>query len=193
MLQELKASPETAHIPVVIISVLQDEETAFGMGAADYFVKPVSRKDLLERMQALRRACADGRISDILIVDDDEDFVEALAAILEGESFSVEKAYTGVQGIELASRKKPDIIFLDLILPDISGFEVVEFLKMKEATREIPIIVVTAKDITEDERRMLDGKIEAAARKGHHDKHDFLEEIKRVERLAAARKGGMLK
>jgi len=193
VLQELKASPETAHIPVVIISVLQDEETAFGMGAADYFVKPVSRKDLLERMQALRRACADGRISDILIVDDDEDFVEALAAILESASFSVEKAYTGVQGIELASRKKPDIIFLDLILPDISGFEVVEFLKMKEATREIPIIVVTAKDITEDERRMLDGKIEAAARKGHHDKHDFLEEIKRVERLAAARKGGMLK
>jgi signal transduction histidine kinase/DNA-binding response OmpR family regulator len=190
VLQELKASPRTMHIPVVIVSVLQDEETAFSMGAADYIVKPVSREDLLERVEALRHVFVEGRISDILIVDDDENFVEILASMLEEESYSVMKAYTGVEGIALASRKKPDLIFLDLILPDLSGFEVAEFLKMEEATRDIPIVVVTAKDITEEEKSMLDGKIEAAARKGNHAKLDFLEEIRRVERLAAAKEGG---
>ncbi len=193
VLQQLKSSPETMYIPVVIVSVLQDEETAFSMGAADYIVKPVSRKYLLERIDMLRHANDEGRISDILVVDDDEEFVETLAGMLEDAAFSVDRAYTGLQGIELATRQKPDLIFLDLILPDISGLEIIEFLKMDASTKDIPIVVVTAKDIKEEERRMLDGKIEAAARKGHHDKHDFLAEIRRVERLAAVKKGGTLK
>jgi CheY-like chemotaxis protein len=74
-------------------------------------------------------------------------------------------------------------------LPDISGFEVVEFLKMSETTREIPIIIITGKNLTPEETRLLNGKIEAAARKGQHGKNDFLGEIKRVERLATAKKG----
>jgi DNA-binding response OmpR family regulator/nitrogen-specific signal transduction histidine kinase len=189
VLQRLKAQDETSHIPVVITSVLQDEDTAFSLGASDYIVKPVTRKELVECVERLGENAASVRIVEILVVDDDEDFVNVLASTLEGESFSVAKAYTGLQGIEHAAREKPDLIFLDLLLPDISGFEVVEFLKMNESTKEIPIIIVTGKDLTPEEKQQLNGKIEAAARKGHHGKNDFLGEIKRVERLASARKG----
>ena len=190
VLQELKAQPDTAHIPVMIISVLQDEETAFSLGAADYIVKPISRTALLGRVERLREISARERISSILIMDSDKDFVDVLSDMLESESFSVFRAYTGLQGIEFASKEKPDLIFLDLMLPDISGFEVIEFLKMNEPTRDIPIIVATDKDLSDEEKSLLNGKIEAAAKKGHHGKQDFLGEIKRVERLATARKGG---
>jgi len=174
----------------MIISVLQDEETAFSLGAADYIVKPISRTVLLERVERLREISARERISSILIMDSDKDFVDVLSGMLESESFSVFRAYTGLQGIEFASKEKPDLIFLDLILPDISGFEVIEFLKMNEPTRDIPIIVTTDKDLSDEEKSLLNGKIEAAAKKGHHGKQDFLGEIKRVERFATARKGG---
>jgi signal transduction histidine kinase/DNA-binding response OmpR family regulator len=188
ILQELKASPDTRDIPVLITSVLQDEETGFAMGAADYIVKPVSRRDLLERLERLRGMATRGQISNVLVVDDDENFVELLAAMLEGQAFSVSKAYTGLQGIEFASKQKPDLIFLDLMMPDISGFEVVEFLKMEKSTKDIPIIIVTAKDLTEEEKSSLNGKIEVAAKKGQCSKQDFLNEIRRVERLAGTRK-----
>ena len=189
VLQRLKAAPETSHIPVVITSVLQDEETAFGLGAADYMTKPISRGELLRRMERLCAVSARDLISNILVIDADKDFVDTLCAILERESFCVERAYTGLQGIEVASREKPDLVFLDLMLPDISGFEIVEFLRMNGPTKDIPIIILTGKDLTDEEKALLNGKVEASARKGHHDKSDFLKEIKRVERLAAAKKG----
>jgi DNA-binding response OmpR family regulator len=169
--------------------VLQDEETAFGLGAADYIAKPISRNELLQRMERLCAISAENSISDILVIDDDKDFVDTLVTVLEGESFTVDRAYTGLQGIELASRERPDLVFLDLMLPDISGFEIVEFLKMNDSTKDIPIIILTGKDLTEEEKSLLNGKVEASARKGRHDKHDFLSEIKKVERLAAAKKG----
>ncbi len=189
VLQELKACPETSHIPVVITSVLQDDGMGFSMGAADYIMKPISRQQLLGRLGKLLEVTAKAQISDVLVVDDDRQFVELVATMLEGQSFSIAKAYTGLQAIEYASKHRPDLIFLDLLLPDISGFEVVEFLKMEETTKEIPIILVTAKDLTEEEKRSLDGKIDAIAQKGHYGKHDFLNEIRRIERLVTARKG----
>lgn len=193
VLQRLKASDETSHIPVVITSVVQDEDTAFSLGASDYIVKPVSRRELIGCVERLREIAEKARISNILIVDDDRSFVDALTSTLEGESFSVARAYTGLQGIELASRQRPDLIFIDLILPDMSGFDVIEFLKMSESTKEIPIIIITDKDLTPEEKDQLNGKIEAAAGKGRDGKHDFLSEIRRVERLVTAKKGGTLR
>jgi signal transduction histidine kinase/DNA-binding response OmpR family regulator len=188
ILEELKASPDTCHIPVVITSVLQDEETGFSLGAADYIVKPVSRQDLIARLERLRAVTGGTQISRVLVVDNDKKFVDLMTATLEGQSFSVARAYTGLQGIEYASKQRPDLIFLDLMLPDISGLEVVEFLKMEESTKDIPIIVVTAKDLTEEEKRSLNGSIETIAQKGRSGKDDLLQEIKRVERLATTRK-----
>lgn len=189
VLQELKAAPETSHIPVIITSVLQDDGMGFSMGAADYIVKPISRQQLLERLEKLHEFTAKGRISAVLVVDDDRQFVELVATMLEDQSFSITKAYTGLQAIECATKQKPDLIFLDLLLPDISGFEIVEFLKMEETTKDIPIVLVTAKDLSDEEKRLLDGKIEAIAQKGHYGKNDFLSEIKRIERLVTTRKG----
>lgn len=193
VLGELKGTPETAHIPVIVTSVLQEEKTGFNLGAAEYIVKPITRKTLLERLENVRMAVDGERISSILLVDDERDFVELMGSMLEGESFSVIRAYSGLEGIEYASKQKPDLILLDLVLPDISGFEVVEFLKMDESTKDIPIVIITAKNLTQDEKRSLGDKIEAIARKGHYTKDDFLEEIKRVERLAVAKKGVVMK
>jgi signal transduction histidine kinase/DNA-binding response OmpR family regulator len=188
ILQELKSSGTTRDIPVIITSVLQDEETGFSMGAADYIVKPVSGRELLSRLERLRETTVHGQIANVLVVDDDEKFVDLLASMLDGQSFVIDRAYTGLQAIEHASRRKPDLIFLDLILPDMSGFEVVEFLKMEAGTKDIPIIIVTAKDLTEQEKQSLNGKIEAIAKKGQYGKDDFLDEVKRVERLVRTRK-----
>jgi DNA-binding response OmpR family regulator len=158
------------------------------MGAADYIVKPVSGRELLSRLERLRETTVHGQIANVLVVDDDEKFVDLLASMLDGQSFVIDRAYTGLQAIEHASRRKPDLIFLDLILPDMSGFEVVEFLKMEAGTKDIPIIIVTAKDLTEQEKQSLNGKIEAIAKKGQYGKDDFLDEVKRVERLVRTRK-----
>jgi signal transduction histidine kinase/DNA-binding response OmpR family regulator len=193
VLQQLKSSTETAHIPVIITSMLQDEETGRRLGAADYIVKPVGRKVLLERIEKLKWATARERITSVLVVDDERDFVELLCSMLEAESFSVSRAYSGLEGIEFASKNKPDFIFLDLMLPDISGFEVVEFLKMDANTKDIPIVIVTAKELTDEEKQSLDGKIEALAKKGDYTRADFLDEIRRVERLAITRKGVAVK
>ncbi|GAB4352326.1 MAG: hypothetical protein Kow0099_36570 [Candidatus Abyssubacteria bacterium] len=188
VLQELKASEATRDIPVIITSVLQDEDMGFSMGAADYIVKPVSGHELLSRVERVRESMSHGQIANVLVVDDDEKFVELLASMFEGQSFNIDRAYTGLQAIELASRRKPDLIFLDLLLPDISGFEVAEFLKMDAATKDIPIIIVSAKDLTEEEKQSLYGKIEAIAKKGQYGKKDFLDEVRRVERLVRTRK-----
>ncbi len=183
ILRELKADPEINDIPVVITSVLADEETGFAMGAADYIVKPISRENLQTRLRRLWSAAAQRQISNVLIIDSDVEFVDFLGSMLGGEPFVVTRAYSGLQGIEYASKQKPDLIFLELMLPDINGFEVVEFLKMDDATKDIPIIVMSGRDLIEEERIVLNGKIEAAARKGRYEKTDFLNEIKRLERL----------
>jgi CheY-like chemotaxis protein len=186
-LRELKLHPDTADIPVIVISVLQDEDT-MRQGASAYLVKPVSKAQLLASLQVVREEKANEPVSNVLIIDSNEGFVKVLSSLLEGHAFSVSQANSGLQGLEAIQNEKPDLIFLDIGLPDISGIELIEFLKMNENMKNIPIIALAERDLTDEEKHILDGKIEAVARKSQSGSYEFLSEINRVGRLIKPRK-----
>jgi signal transduction histidine kinase/DNA-binding response OmpR family regulator len=188
VLKELKEDPATRDIPVVIVSIVDEPERGFSLGAADYILKPIDREDFLRRL---------GRYSfttkvrvepvRILIVDDDPLAVEMLAMILEPEGFGILKAHGGQPGLVMAVEQQPDLIVLDLLMPGINGFEVVQRLKDNPQTRDIPVFVVTAKDLTVEDKRMLNKLVAAVMPKAPFAKEEFLGEIATLMRLRLAR------
>jgi signal transduction histidine kinase/CheY-like chemotaxis protein len=187
-LRELKANPQTAGIPVIIVSVLQDDGSEADSDVAGYLVKPISRDDLLGQLESVLEKQSNGHEANILIVDSDIQFATLLSSQLEGRSFSVSQANSGLQGLEAILTRKPDLIFLDIGLTDISGIELIEFLRMDENTKDIPIIAVTEHDLSEVEKQALDGRIEVVTKKSMHTDYDFLSEIMRIEHIIKARK-----
>ena len=124
----------------------------------------------------------------MLIVDDDPKAVELVAIRLEGLASSVLRAYGGQEAIEMARRELPDLIVLDLMMPDVSGFDVVEALHLQADTAQIPVLVVTAKTVTADDRAQLNGFVFAIMEKAQFDRHRFASEVRRAMagRLASA-------
>jgi DNA-binding response OmpR family regulator len=161
VLRELRADPDTRHIPVIIISVLDNRELGLTLGADDYFVKPVDGDALLERLAALVPREVGGRV---LVIDDDPALHELVAAGLPAR-YRLLHAHTGREGVELARRESPDLVLLDLMMEGMDGFEVAATLKADERTRQLPIVVLTAKTMDRDDRERLHGKIEALVHK----------------------------
>jgi signal transduction histidine kinase/DNA-binding response OmpR family regulator len=201
VLQALKADPATREIPVVMISIVDNEHLGYALGAADYLVKPVTQSTLL---RAIQRACAPGPPAaapatrppgTALVVDDELQARELVAAILEPEGYRVLRAATGEEGVTLAQARLPDVVLLDLLLPGISGFEVVDQLKGDSATRGIPIIILTAKDLTAVDRAALNGHITALVTKDGFMRERFLAQLgtalqEAVVAAAGAEEGG---
>ncbi len=184
VLSELKNSPHTANVPVVIISIVDNKELGYSLGAAEYLIKPVDRSKLINIVNTLiPEGMDEDKPATILVVDDDEKAVKYISAILETEGLKVLKAYGGKAGIALAINNTPDLIILDLMMPDVSGFDVVEHLRAHPAAKGIPIIICSAKDITEEDKKALNGNILAIVQKGNHTKEDLLAAIKKLEQL----------
>ena len=118
----------------------------------------------------------------ILVIDDEPKTVELVAAVLEAEGYCVQKAYSGQEGVELATRQGYDLIILDLMMPKIDGFDVVEELRRHAGSKDIPIIIATAKDLTEEDLLRLRGKVASIAQKGGFSKEDLLRDIKKIEK-----------
>jgi len=188
VLRELKEDGATRDIPVVIVSIVDEPRRGFSLGAADYILKPFDREDLLRRLGRYSFTTkVHGRPVKVLIVDDDPLAVEMLAGMLKPAGFGILKAFDGRQGIELAMEHRPDLIVLDLLMPDVSGFEVVQRLKADPRTKEIPVFVVTVKDLTPEDKQRLNSLVAAVMPKGAFAKEEFLEEVGRLMRLKAAR------
>ena len=183
-LDELQKMPETRDIPVIIISILEDMKRGFHLGAIDYLTKPINKGDLL---RALARCGlspeAAGKPINILVVDDDPKTVELVATVLEAEGYQVQKAYGGQEGIDLATTEDQDLIILDLMMPDVDGFKVVEELKKHPRAKNVPIIISTAKNLTEEDFEQLKGKVDSIAQKGRFSKEELLEDIKKIEKM----------
>ncbi|HYY16203.1 MAG TPA: response regulator, partial [Gammaproteobacteria bacterium] len=177
VLRELKEDPMTQDIPVVIVSIVDEPERGFSLGAADYILKPFDREDFLRRL---------GRYSfttkvrlepvKILIIDDDPLAVDALIGMLEPAGFEIFKAYGGQAGFELAVEQQPDLILLDLLMPEVSGFEVVQRLKEHPHTKETPIFIVTLKDLTAEDKQKLNSLVAAVMPKGAFSRERLLAE-----------------
>jgi len=175
ILAELKSTPATRDIPIVVCTIVEDQNKGFALGAADYLVKPVSESDL---MRALDRASIGKAIRTVLVVDDELDAIRLLRRMLDGRpGVNVIEAQGGAMGIAAAQTYQPDVVLLDLMMPDIDGFAVLETIRGNRHTRDIPVIVVTAKDLTEEDRARLHGKVVAMLNKGALDSERLMNEI----------------
>ncbi|MBF0330285.1 MAG: response regulator [Nitrospirae bacterium] len=188
VIQELKLDHELKDIPVIISSVVDNKDLGFALGAADYLVKPVEKNTLLSRIKDLSKRKR-GTSTTILCIDDNEQALELLVSILETADYSIITATSGKQGLEKAIAFKPDIIILDLMMPEVDGFEVAQTLKNHPGTVDIPILVLTAKDLTVDDKMRLAGKIESFIQKSHFTKDDLLMHIKDLEVTYPTRAG----
>ncbi|MDR4498373.1 MAG: response regulator [Candidatus Scalindua sp.] len=183
VLSELKNSQDTADIPVIIVSVTENKDIGYSLGAASYLMKPVDRKILINTVNIITsNLSAKDKPVEILVVDDEEKDVKYVSTVLNGAGFKVLTAYGGKAGIELAISKNPDLIILDLMMPDISGFDVVENLRKHPVARNIPIVICSAKDITPEDKKKLNGNIMAIVQKGSHTKEELLLEIQNIEK-----------
>jgi PAS domain S-box-containing protein len=156
-LTRIKQIPALAHIPVVIISILADRSMGLSLGASAVLQKPVSRADLHSTLTdlGLHASLQPTQPLTILVVDDDPNAVEIIAIHLRDTGYAVVKAYGGSEAIEAAYRLLPDLIVLDLLMPEVNGFDVVLALKNSADTARIPILVVTSKEITAEDRAAL--------------------------------------
>ena len=152
LLAELK-SGRSAAPPVVVITAVDDEQKARALGADAYFLKPVDRQWLLHTLRALTRSARPGTV---LIIDDDELARYTLTDVLKKTQFEVLEASDGASGLERARAERPAAIFLDLNMPGLDGFEVLERLKADPATRDIPVFIVTSMVLSADERERLE-------------------------------------
>ena len=175
VLRELKKTPETQDIPVIILSIVDNKRLGFSLGAAEYIVKPVEKQVLLRKLRNLEKTTT---IKRILVVDNDPDTVKMMSNVLKEAGYKITIAYNSRDAIASIEDFEPDLIVLNLTMPEVSGFDVIEYLKTEEKAKDIPLIVVTHKDLTEDEIDELNGRIQGILNKGILTKEDLLNELK---------------
>jgi len=180
-LSRIKQVSALSCIPVVIISIVADRNKGFALGAAAVMQKPISRKELYDSLVELGLLpLSPGQTLKVLVVDDDPKAVELIAARIQDLASSVIRAYGGSEAIESAKRELPDLIVLDLMMPEVNGFDVVEALRGYPETAHIPIMVVTAKRITPEDRSKLNGYVATIMEKADFDRDRFMAEVRRA-------------
>ncbi len=178
-LGRMKRSPQLRDVPVIVLSIVADATRGFALGAADVLQKPVGREELLEALEKVGIRRASGRAR-VLIADDDPRAVDILAAYLPAKDYEVLRAHGGREAIDLARREKPDLILLDLLMPEVSGFDVVRELDGWSETATIPIVVVTAKLLEAADRAAFNGRVRSIVEKAGLDSRMLVSEARRA-------------
>jgi len=151
ILEELRADPEVGHIPTILITVEDDRARGLRAGATDYLRKPITAHQLRSVLDVYRLRAS----GEVLVIDDDDDSAELLARSVAQVGFSARRAADGAEGLAMAAEMRPDAIVLDLAMPVMNGFEVLDQLASAEELRDVPLIVVSGCDITIEEHRRL--------------------------------------
>ncbi len=175
VLRELKGDPITRDIPVIMVTMTDDRKLGYALGATEFLTKPVRREQLVELLD--RYAKADGGRR-ALVVDDIAENREMLRRALENEGWSVSEAEHGRMALQEMTDPLPSLILLDLMMPVMDGFEFVMAMRKVEAWRSIPIVVVTAKDITEEDRGRLNGDVAGLIQKSGLDRESLLAQLR---------------
>jgi CheY-like chemotaxis protein len=181
LLGRIKQVPVLSGIPVIIISIVAERDKGFALGAAAVLQKPISREDLYGALVSLGQfPISEPGTLTVLVVDDDPGAAALVARRVEGLDATVLRAHGGREAIEAARREHPDLIVLDLLMPDVNGFEVVEALKAHADTAGIPIVIVTAKQLTAEDRARLHGNVSSIMEKTDYNPDVFSAEIRRA-------------
>lgn len=178
----LRKEAETAHIPVIILSVIDQKEVGFALGATDYLVKPIRRPLLLETVCKYVPRYTDDD-SAILIVDDDPTTLEMLAETLRSVGYETQSVQTGERALEILSSKLVGAVLLDLLMPGMDGFHVIRHIREKEALRDLPIFVMTGKTLDSQEAALLRSETQALFSKNGAWQERLVDEIHKVLRI----------
>jgi len=182
VMQELKNLPETRDIPIIIISIIDNQSFGFSMGAIGYLVKPIDREQLIKMLGKLELASGLGTgHPKVLIIDDNEEDLHFVGSILRSEGFEVLKASDGNDGVYKAITEKPGLIILDLIMPGVNGFDVVKSLQEDSEAKKIPVIISTMKELTKEDREKLNSKVKSIVQKGEDARLHLLDAIRNIE------------
>jgi PAS domain S-box-containing protein len=178
ILAQLKTSPDTRSIPVVVVSVTDRREVGFSLGAAGWLVKPIHKGELLAALDATTGGGPRGGKATVLVVDDEAATVAYLSELLQQRGFQVLSASGGEAGIALALSRQPDLILLDLMMPGVNGFDVVQALRSNPLARRIPILILTGMDLTRADAERLGSSVQAIVSKG--GPNELLAELARI-------------
>jgi signal transduction histidine kinase/CheY-like chemotaxis protein len=173
VLAAIKGDPDLVHIPVILMTIMDEKNRGYSLGAADYLVKPVDRA----RLSLVLRGIVGPGTRRVLVVDDDEFLRRGIAQALEKEGWMVSEAGNGRAGLARLAQAVSDVIVLDLMMPEMDGFEFLEELRHRAEWRNIPVIVVTAKDLTEEDHRRLNGGVERVLQKDAPTRDEMLREV----------------
>ena len=179
-MEEKAADPEFAEIPVLIISANTDDTRVASIGARAVLSKPIRRQSLLAIANTIVVPGGKKAKPTILLIDDDPKAIKVMSSFLPKAQYTILSSNSGREGLFLAREEKPALIFLDLMMPEMNGFEVLARLKEDEATREIPVVILTAKILSSEDRQQLLEQAVLIAEKGHQSKDNLLVEIKHL-------------
>ena len=173
VLAAIKGDPTLASIPVVLLSIVDQKNRGYALGAADYLVKPVNRTKLVETLTSICGSAA-GRA---LLVDDDDVVRRGVRQALEPIGWKVTEAENGQVAVNSLTAARPDVIILDLMMPKMDGFEFLDELRGRPDWQDIPVVIITAKDLTEEDRNQLNGGVERIIQKS--DRDEMLRQLSR--------------
>ncbi len=185
VLAALKGDPELADIPVILVTILDEKNRGYSLGATDYMLKPIDRDRLAA---ALRALCREHPAPHVLVVEDDEIARAGVRETLARAGFSLAEAETGQVALARVAERRPDVIVLDLVMPGMNGFEFLAALRSRPEWRGVPVLVLTARDLTDEDRRRLDGEVERVLQKGACDRDELLDQVRQALAAAVARR-----
>jgi PAS domain S-box-containing protein len=184
VLSALKADPKLMNIPVIMLTLMNETEMGYMLGAAEYLTKPIDRDRLVDVLEKYHATDAGAQL---LIVEDDEPTRSVIRRALAKHGWTVAEAENGRAGLEQLARSTPSLILLDLMMPEMDGFEFLEELRKRDEWQAIPIVVLTSKDLTLEERRRLSGNVEKVLQKGAFTREALLREVRKVVALYTER------
>jgi signal transduction histidine kinase/CheY-like chemotaxis protein len=175
----LRKNPETANIPIIIVSIVDQKQVGFALGAADYLIKPIRKPVLLE---TIRKHIVPHSDEDeaILLVDDDPRTLELLEETLRSAGYETESVRSGTRALEVLSSKVVSAVLLDLLMPGMDGFEVIRHVRQEPTLKELPIFVMTGKSLTGDEMTVLSRETQALFHKNGTWQQQLVAEVGRV-------------
>jgi CheY-like chemotaxis protein len=182
VLSALKADPDVADIPVVMLTIVDDKNLGYALGASDYLTKPIDRERLVTVLKQYRHD------RPVLVVDDDPSVRHLFRRLLEPEGYVVAEAENGRAALERLRDVSPSVILLDLMMPEMDGFDFAAELRRHDVWREIPIIVITARDLSREDHERLNGYVQKILQKGAHGRDQLLAEVRELVATRVARR-----